>query len=325
MKTVTSSDPRKGVILVTVLWTIALISALAMAASTTFRGYAGIVALDRDRARADALLNTGLEVSGGVLAKLDEKTPLTERETSISLSTGSVQMRLSDEGGKINVNKAPVAVLSALLKSAGAGKDANAIAQSIDAWRIKDAADQSAGQPKLANAPPPPNPPPTKGSAPRANAPPQTDNSFRSFTDLRQLGQIPGMAPDILRAIMPLTTVFGGDKVNALTAPEDVLAALPGMNPAQLSTFLAVRNQSPIASDRLQQMLGAAKDNVTFEGRPIASIILIARLLDGYTAAAKAVIVAVPGDKQPYRVLAWNPLTPSVRRVALTVNRAEED
>ena len=35
------SDPRSGVILVTVLWSIALLSALAMAASVTFRGFAG--------------------------------------------------------------------------------------------------------------------------------------------------------------------------------------------------------------------------------------------------------------------------------------------
>ncbi len=325
MTTLTGSDPRKGVILVTVLWTIALISALAMAASTTFRGFAGIVVLDRDRARADALLNAGLEVSGGIIAKLDEKTPLTERETSVSLSTGLVRMRLSDEGGKINVNKAPVPVLAALMKSAGAGKDADAIAKSIDAWRAKDTADQSAGAPKLANAPPPPPSPPANATAPLANAPPPTDDSVRSFSDLRQLAQIPGMDSDLLAAIVPMATVFGSDKVNALTASEDVLVALPGMNPAQLSNFLAARNQSPSTDDRLQQMLGAAKDSVTFQERPIASVILIARLLDGYTAAAKAVIVAVPGDKQAYRVLSWSPLMPVARRVALSANRVEED
>ena len=43
------SDPRSGVILVTVLWSIALLSALAMAASVTFRGFAGVMAVERDR------------------------------------------------------------------------------------------------------------------------------------------------------------------------------------------------------------------------------------------------------------------------------------
>ena len=47
------SDPRSGVILVTVLWSIALLSALAMAASVTFRGFAGVMAVERDRVQGD--------------------------------------------------------------------------------------------------------------------------------------------------------------------------------------------------------------------------------------------------------------------------------
>jgi general secretion pathway protein K len=35
---------------------------------------------------------------------------------------------------------------------------------------------------------------------------------------------------------------------------------------------------------------------------------LTATLVDGYAAAARAVIVALPQDSQPYRVLMWKPL-----------------
>ena len=34
----TLADPRRGAVLMTVLWTISLLAALAMAASVTFRG-----------------------------------------------------------------------------------------------------------------------------------------------------------------------------------------------------------------------------------------------------------------------------------------------
>src|ERR1700732_1592816 len=54
------NDERRGVVLVAVLWSIALLSALAMAASTTFRGFAGIMVVDRDRVQGDALLTAGL-------------------------------------------------------------------------------------------------------------------------------------------------------------------------------------------------------------------------------------------------------------------------
>ncbi|WP_020175959.1 type II secretion system protein GspK [Methyloferula stellata] len=310
-------DPRSGIILVVVLWTIALISALAMAASTTFRGFANIVALDRDRARADALLAAGLEVSAAMVASLGEKTPLTEKTTSVSFTTGSVHIRLSDEGGRINVNKAPEKVLSALLTSAGAGDDANAIAKAIDAWRVRDQADQAAKGPKLASAAAPP-PAQTNRSAPQANTSSRPDKNFQSFTDIRQLAQIPGMAPDYLAGILPLATVYGTDQVNALTAPADVIAALPGVTSAQLSAFLDARERSPMGGDFLAQMLGPAKDYVKTGARPIASVILIARLIDGYGAAAKAVIAVVPNDKQPYRILSWTPLAPPTRGLAMS-------
>ena len=51
------TDPRRGVILVAVLWTVALLSALAMATSVTFREFAGIVT---------AAVTTGLMAYGGM-------------------------------------------------------------------------------------------------------------------------------------------------------------------------------------------------------------------------------------------------------------------
>ncbi len=287
-----------------------LLAALAMAASMTFRGFAGILAIDRDRARAEALLAAGLEVSGGILSKLDDKTPLTERDTLISLSTGAVRVHMSDETGRIDINTAPPVVLAALLRSVGAGEDADTIAQAIDAWRARDQADQAqaAAQSK------------PKGQS----TTPATDNGFRSFTDLRQLLQIPGMRREWLGAILPLTTVFGSDKVNALTASADVLAALPNAGPAQIDAFLGARARS-VTGDRLLQMLGPANDYVKGEGRPVASVILTARLLDGYMAQAYAVVTVVPDDKRPYRVLAWTPLANPAGGRARMAERREDN
>src|SRR5580704_13758471 len=59
----TMNDSRRGVVLVAVLWLIALLSALAMAASITFRGFAGVIVLDRDRVQTEALLTGGLEAA----------------------------------------------------------------------------------------------------------------------------------------------------------------------------------------------------------------------------------------------------------------------
>ncbi len=87
----TDRDSRRGMVLVVVLWTIALCSALAMAASVNFRSFVGIVAVDQDRVRGDALLTAGLEVAAGLAMDWPDK-PLLDRETTIN-----------DEGGRIDL------------------------------------------------------------------------------------------------------------------------------------------------------------------------------------------------------------------------------
>jgi len=316
-----ANDPRSGMIIVLVLWTIALLAALAMAASVSFRGFAGIVALDADRTRADALLKAGLEVSGGLLAKLGDE-PLPAQQMTLHLDQGSVLIRLSDEGGKIDINKASVPVLTTLLQAAGA-ENAKLIAQAIDRWRQEDgmqapgnaANPQPQQQQQAQNAQVSPTVQNPAAPALQADAG-QKDDGFRSFTDLRQLVQIPGITRPIVERLVPLATVHGDEKVNLLTASYEVLAALPGLSPAQVSTLLDMRSRSPRNMAGLERLSAPVKDYVRLEGRSVAAVEIAASLPDGYRAAAKAIIVVVPDDKQPYRVLAWMPLHVSEHRIA---------
>src|ERR1700750_3280458 len=96
------SDTRSGVILVTVLWSISLLSALAMAASVTFRGFAGVMAVERDQVQAEALLTAGLEMAAGIM-QTSNSSPLAGLETTAALDTGAVRVRLNDEGGRIDI------------------------------------------------------------------------------------------------------------------------------------------------------------------------------------------------------------------------------
>jgi general secretion pathway protein K len=108
----TRNDPRRGMVLLVVLWTIALCSALAMATAVSFRSFAGIGAIDRDRTQSDALLTAGLEVAAGSAADWADK-PLLERAAVFDLSTGKVRASLNDAGGYIDIGKAPPDLLAA--------------------------------------------------------------------------------------------------------------------------------------------------------------------------------------------------------------------
>jgi general secretion pathway protein K len=278
------ADPRRGVVLLTVLWSISLLSALAMAASVTFRGFAGVMVVDRDRVQSDALLTAGLEASAGTIATMDD-APLREIELTVALSTGSVRAHLDDEGGRIDVARAPHEVLTALLRSVGApAATADGIARRVVELR---------GRGNAA----------VDGS--RAD-------TGQAIGDLPPLAQVPGMRPEWLAAIAPLTTVYGSETVNPLTAPRGVIAALPGVDRARLEAFLAMRRSFPADADRLARALGPAQRYLAAKPQQVVAVDLMARLADGYVAAARAVIVVLPQDSEPYRVLVFTP-APSAR------------
>jgi general secretion pathway protein K len=291
----------RGVILVTVLWTVALISALAMAASVTFRGFAGIVAIDRDRLTVDGLFTGGIEVAAGLIANAGDN-PLADIETTVTLSSGSVHIRLEDEGGRIDIGQAPPDVLAALFRAIGA-PNADAVARGIVHWRDSDVAAanvEAASQTGAAIA----SGSTTGAAGAAATRPSQTP----AFADVRELLQIPGMRPEWVAAVAPLTTVFGNETINPLTAPAGVLAALPGVTRAQLASFLDMRRSSPGDLDKLTGLFGAAQAYLDAKPPQAVSVRLTARLADGYAADGEAVIVCLKGDRQPYRILAWKPL-----------------
>ena len=277
-----------GAILVAVLWTMVLLSGLAMAASTTFRTFVGVMSVHRDRLKADALFTAGLEIAAGVIGRLDE-TPLRDLESRLALPGGTVHVRLSDEGGRIDAGKAPVELLASLFRSLGA-RDADGIARRISAWRTPEGQDDS--QPRGTSSEEPQQPPEVEWP----------------FGDVRQLARIPGVPPEVVAAAAPLLTVYGNATVNPLTAPAEVIAALPGIDPSRLRSFLEIRRRFPADSARLQAALAPAQPYIAASPPKAASVHLTATLEDGFVAAASAVVVVFPTDREPYRILSWKPL-----------------
>jgi general secretion pathway protein K len=281
----TGRDRRRGMVLVMVLWSIALLSA-----------FAGIAAIGRDRVQGEALFTAGLEIAAAMVRGSDGQ-PLTDTETTVNLSTGAVRARLNDEGGRIDVGKAPKEVLAALLRAVGAPEvAAEDAAQRIVQWRNRD------------NAGPPGTP------APQGNLAIKDQSMGQPFADVLEIAQVPGVAPQWVAAMAPLTTVFGAATVNPLTAPADVIAALPGVDRVQLAAFLALRRASPNNAEGISAALGPAQRFLAEKREQVVGVELAAMLPDGYAAAARAVIVLMAQDTQPYRILVWKPLPSSTLR-----------
>ena len=288
----THTDPRRGAVLMAVLWSISLLAALAMAASVTFRGFAGVMSVDRNRVERDALITAGLEVAASIILDLGKTTPLRDLERTVALSTGTVNVRLSDEGGRIDIAKAPAEVLAAMLRSAGAPPaTADSVAKAI--------IEQRGNTPRTATARRPPVLATTHEQA------------------LSNIGQIAGMRAQWLAAIAPLTTIYGSETVNPLTAPRGVIAALPGVDANRLEAFLAERRMARSDANRLVQMLGPAQNYVSDKPQRIAAVELRATLTESRSnniAGARAVIAVLPQDSEPYRVLMFTPVRTAALR-----------
>jgi general secretion pathway protein K len=294
------NDSQRGMVLFAVLWAIAFCAVLAMATAATFRGLASVVAVDRDRAQADGLLSAGLEAAAGIAAAVHSGA-LTERSSVVALSTGSVRIHVSDEGGRIDIGRAPVEVLASLLRYIGADDDdAKMLARNIVDLRKPTERTSAEGAARQQAAP-------DKRDTP---APPP---SASPFTDTRQLMNVAGMRAEWMRAMAPLITVYGSDTVNPLTAPVEVISALPFFDEARLDAFLNMR-RAPLADpERLAFVLGPMQKYLKVQPTQVVSVELLAGTTDGYAAAAQAFIVLLPDDKQPYRVLGWNPQSPTAR------------
>src|SRR5208337_4060007 len=146
----------------------------------------------------------------------------------------------------------------------GSEREANNIARQIVAQRDLSRSDRS-------------------GAAPR---PTQRLEADGSISDVRQLLQIPAMPPEWVTAVEPLTTVYGSEAINPLTAPAGVIAALPGIDPARLESFLSLRRVAPADFEQLQAVLGPARLYLENKPQSVVSVSLEARLLDGFAASA---------------------------------------
>jgi general secretion pathway protein K len=280
----TRPDPRRGTVLVAVLWSISLLAALAMAASVAFRSFTGVMSVDRQRIEREALITGGLELAAGTM--LNGNTALRDVELSVNLATGSVRLRLSDEGGRIDITKAPAEVLASLLRSVGAPPaTADAAAKAIVEQR---------GTSDPARRTPVPAPAPVVATT--------------HEQALSGIGRIVGMRAQWLGAIAPLTTIYGSETVNPLTAPRGVIAALPGVDAAKVEAFLAERRNPSADANRLAQMLGPAQRFVAEKPQRVAAVDLTATTSEGQPAAARAVITVLPRDSEPYRVLVFTPM-----------------
>ena len=204
---------REGFIVVAVLTVLALLTGLLGSLSLAVRGEVDAVLTATEQVRLEALAQAAAAVIAYELYEL--KRPafrVTGRE--IRLDDGSVRVTVEDEAGKIDLNGSDPVLLAGLYRAAGlAEMEPEVFAASVVAWRQRF---------------------PATGANRDKREP-----GFGSVSELRWLPNVSAADAAVLAAFV--TVHNPGGKIAPATAPETVLAALPGLMPQTLDRVLRLR------------------------------------------------------------------------------------
>ena len=282
-----AASSEQGIVIVAVLWILAALASLATIFSVHLSNSARALAVNDTALRAQALISASVELSAYQLHLAGEQARPAQGSFRTRLNGADLAVSFVSEAARVNLNNASKELLAGLLSVLGAAEDnASEYADRIIAWRTRptqegneDARYRAAGRPY----------------SPR-QAP---------FVHVNELGLVLGLPPALVERALPFVTVFSGvSGVDALTAPPEVIAALPGMTPLTLRQFLNDRAALPNDAAAIASALGAAKSSATAQKSQAYRLLISVRLPNGRESSSE-IVIGLGGGEDPYRVLSW--------------------
>jgi general secretion pathway protein K len=293
-----AGSSRDGFIIIAVLWILIALATLASIYSVYIANAAMALAVSDDTLQAELLATTSLELTAYAFSSKEAKDAKDAKAARPSRGgfrfrggSANVTVTFVSEAARIDLNAAPQEMLAGLFAAFGVkGEDAVGYASRIVGWR----------------------------TGPSQNAPgTEEDRLYRSaglnymprggpFAHVGELWLVYGLSPALIERIMPFVTVYSGmPKVNVRDAAPEVIAALPGMTPALLNSFLDTREAGgPIDEQSLQGMLGASQAGATTEASDAYRVQIRIAFDNGRQLESEAVIL-MGGEDVPYHVLYW--------------------
>lgn len=312
----TSSSSERGFALLLTIWALALLAILAATVAADSDSEAVVTRNRLDVARAQAEAEAGVSLAVASLLEPDPaaRWPANGQTQTIQYDDGSIAVTVQDEAGKIDVNAAPLELIGGLLDEFEiSAEDRSRVLAAIRERRRTFAQAKKPDSPPALDA----------GSLERRRElaeaglsvpspftpqrdPSVTDVNAKPFIDLSELRVIPGVTRSLYDKLAPyLTTYSDLPTVNPMTAPREVLAAIPGVSPQDLGFFLAARDQATTTGVEKPQLKTGANYLQIAELHAV-TITAVATTSTGATFRRDAVVVISPLlPQRPFRILRW--------------------
>lgn len=282
MTPMSSRTGQRGVALVIVLWLLVLLSVMALGFSRSMHSdvrtglarLATLQAVQLAEAAIQRALFDLLTTEPGQHYRLLQPG----REEGFRLGNAELHYRIEDERGKVDLNKAPAELIAGLLHSLGvAPEQAGALTDAILDWRDPNDQRRLNGAEEAEYA-----------AAGLAGLPPN-----RPFLSVQELQQVLGMDDGLYRRLLPYVTIHSFSKrINPLTAPREVLLALPAADPMDVAMAIGSREAALDGgpAPTLPSLAGMERWFIRASG-PVYTVIGRATLESGAVAARRMVIM----------------------------------
>lgn len=286
---------QKGIALIIVLWITTLLMLIASSFIYAMRTEVNIVANSLARARLEAAADAAVQRS---VFEMSKPQQLPGRWTTDGVAQSwsyqgvAVEVGMTDESGKIDINTASDALLRGLFLAQGMKEEeAATVTDAILDWRDPDLLKRLRGAEEADYL--------AAGySYKPANA------AFQSTEELRL---VMGMTPELFDKVAPLITIYSRQPgINAGIASRGVLRALPGATDVLVDQYIAQREQARAAKLPVPQFAAAAPYSSFANG-----IVIVRAVASGGEGNAEssfvreAVVMRLPTPKRPYTFLRW--------------------
>ncbi len=296
------SARERGLALLVVLWIIVSAAILVSAFNVTAKSGASFVISEIEQAKVEAALDAGAEIAAAHLIDSEEarRWPADGSRRKVSFGGSDLTITILDANGLIDLNKTDGKILLGFLRQF-AGSETKA-AQLRDA--ILSAREDVA---------------PRKGKGGMEDSMGgEMEGSIEqipqgiAFVDAAQIRGLNGMTPDVYRQIAPFLTVYGHTgRINPMTAPSEVLAAIPKLTKGDVETLRdALKTKQESNSAALADVMQRAGSHLTDQRGPAYYVSVEARRSNEAYRARKLYVIAIGLDQvAPYRLIARMPIT----------------
>ena len=288
-------NDERGVVLILVLWLLALLGLMAGAHSYALRTETWLTIHAQDRARARAVAEAGvwLAVADLLSPPSVQRWPQDGTPIEINFVAGTIGLRIQDEAGLVDINRADDALLRGLLSDAvPPGQAVTPLFDALLDWRDPDQARRAAG---------------AEDADYLLSEYDSKDGPFNSIEELRRVS---GMSDGIYRNIRHAVTIHSMQPgINPAPAPRAVLEAIPGSRADLIDAYLARRHEPG------QTATITDTDHHYFNARQGLTLTITSTGTAGRARLRLDVVVALDRTHTPpYSVLGWRearlPYTP---------------